>query len=98
MLKLKGTKDVPEFKIAKSELTCSGGIPGTWTLIRINSSANGFTNKTPYSGKVHYSDNSGQEGDMSFEPNEFVFISGHNIKVSYIVMYGGGEEVLGLYS
>ena len=98
MLRIKGTKDVPQFQIKNKELTCSGGTPGTWTRTSIDSSANGFTNKTPYSGVVHYSRDSDYQDTKRFEPNEFVIVYGVNVKVLYIVMMGGGEEVIGLYS
>ena len=93
MLRIKGTKDVPQFQINDDkELTCSGGTPGTWTKTTIDSSANGFTNKTPYSGVVHYSYGSGYQGTKRFEPNEFVVVPGVNVKVLYIVMMGGGAK------
>ena len=92
MLRIKGTKDVPQFQIKNKELTCSGGTPGTWTRTSIDSSANGFTNKTPYSGVVHYSYGSGYQGTKRFEPNEYVVVTGTNVKVLYIVMMGGAKK------
>lgn len=100
MLRIKGTKDVPEFKIANFELTCSGGTPGTWketAHINSGSGPNSFTNKTPYSGTIYCTDNSGDEWYNKFTPNQYVSI-GRNVRSSYIIMNGGGEEVIGLYS